>query len=217
MHTARISVALVGSILLASGAIWACSAGGSSSDTGASPGPTATVTGGPTGTPTGTSTTPPPAADPGDAGTGSDCGKAPTLHPPTGSSPGVYCPFSATAGGKNVTCTAGQQCCETPSSANPSTCVTTGTTCPVANSTIWQCESPQDCGGSKKCCAHAADGGAVTVQQDTCGPYLSHFSGTTCMTSCPAGDLVVCEQQNDCTSGTCTAVKPKGNDIGVCN
>jgi hypothetical protein len=60
---------------------------------------------------------------------------------------------------------------------------------------------------------------AVTVMTDTCGPYLSHFAGTTCAASCGSGELTVCAANADCTGiggGTCTAVKPAGNDIGVC-
>ncbi len=222
MQSARIGLALIGSTLLAAGALWACSSdGGSSASSDTSPTePSGSKTTGSKGTtPPSSPTSDPgsdPSADPGDAGAG-DCGKPPTLHPPKAGAEGVYCPFSATAGGKNVTCAPGQQCCESPTSGTPSTCVAAGSACPVPKSTIWQCGSAQDCGSGKKCCAHAADGGAVTVQQDTCGPYLSHFGGTSCETSCAAGELVVCEQQTDCTSGTCTAVKPKGNDIGVCN
>ena len=67
------------------------------------------------------------------------------------------------------------------------------------------------------CCAHSGDGGAVTIATDTCGTYLSKFSGTRCASSCGAGELTVCEVAAECTGGkTCTAVKPKGNDIGVC-
>jgi hypothetical protein len=219
MQTARIGLAVLGSTILAAAALWACSSdngSATSSDT-APTEPASTSKPSPSSPSAGPAADPGAQPDPGDAGAGSDCGKPPTLHPPKAGSVGVYCPFSATAGGKNVTCAAGQQCCETPTSGTPSTCVAAGSACPVAKSTVWQCESAQDCGSGKKCCAHAADAGAVTVQQDTCGPYLSHFSGTSCQTSCTAGELVVCEQQSDCSSGTCTAVKPKGNDIGVCN
>jgi hypothetical protein len=67
-----------------------------------------------------------------------------------------------------------------------------------------------------QCCARSSAGGAVTIQSDTCGPYLSKFDNTHCEASCGTGELVVCEAQADCTSGTCTAVSPKGNQIGVC-
>jgi hypothetical protein len=90
-------------------------------------------------------------------------------------------------------------------------------TCPVAGSTPWQCADPADCPGGQVCCAHSGDAGPVVVRSDTCGPYLSKFEGTRCATSCAAGELVVCEEDSACNTGTCTAVKPKGNDIGVCN
>jgi hypothetical protein len=147
---------------------------------------------------------------------GSDCGKAASLHPNSGDG-GIYCPFSATgAGGKNIYCLETEQCCENPSGSGASTCVAKGTACPVATATVWECEDPTDCQGGKKCCAHSGDGGTVTIADDTCGPYLSKFSGTRCETTCGTGELVVCEKQAHCTTGTCTAVKPKGNDIGVC-
>jgi hypothetical protein len=150
---------------------------------------------------------------------GSDCGTAPTLHPakPDG---GMYCPFSAPTGGKNIYCAENQQCCENPAGGGVSTCEAVGTACPVAAATVWECQDPLDCVGSAsgtKCCAHSAAAGAVTVATDTCGPYLSKFSGTHCATACAAGELQVCEKPADCTTGTCTAVKPKGNAIGVCN
>ena len=145
---------------------------------------------------------------------GADCGKAASLHPNAGDG-GIYCPFSAPAGGKNVYCAETQQCCENPAGGAVSTCVAKGAACPVAAATVWECEDPTDCAGMK-CCAHASDGGTVTLSTDTCGPYLSKFSGTRCAAACAAGELQVCEKQGDCASGTCTAVKPKGNDIGVC-
>jgi hypothetical protein len=163
-----------------------------------------------------TDTSMPPEEDsapPVDAG--SDCGKAASLHPNAGDG-GIYCPFSAPTGGKNVYCSETEQCCENPSGSGVSTCVAKGTACPVAAATVWECEDPADCSGGKKCCAHAGDAGAVTVGSDTCGPYLSKFSGTRCETTCAANELVVCQKPADCATGTCTAVKPKGNDIGVC-
>src|ERR1700735_3264677 len=54
----------------------------------------------------------PPGVDAGhDAGVDANtCGTVPTLHPEVEA--GVYCPFAATG---NIHCTAGQECCETPS------------------------------------------------------------------------------------------------------
>ena len=155
-----------------------------------------------------------PDTDSSVADAGSECGTPAALHAPKADG-GIYCPFSAPTGGKNVYCAENQQCCENVSGAGVSTCVAKGTACPLATATAWECEDPQDCAG-KKCCAHSGDAGVVTVASDTCGPYLSKFSGTRCETTCGTGELEVCETQAECTTGTCTAVKPKGNSIGVC-
>jgi hypothetical protein len=196
--------------------LWACSAdngpastgeptvgdSGSRSDTGSSTPPS---------TPPGT----PPDVPPGDAGT--DCSKPAQLFPPKGDG-GMFCPFSAAPGGKDIYCTDTQTCCETPSGSSPSTCVPgKTTTCPVSGSTAWECLDDVNCQGGKVCCAYGTDGGPVSVGTDTCGPYLSHFGGTRCETSCAAGELSVCEAQSECKTGTCTAVKPKANDVGVCH
>ncbi len=209
----RVSWITLVALAFVAGAIDACSDNGSS--------PTGTVLGTiDSGAPLdGAKPSPVDSGGPGDAGSGdaaNECGMAAKLHPPTPDG-GIYCPFSAADGGKNVYCTETQTCCETPSGTSPSTCVAGKTdTCPVAKSTAWQCEDPADCPSGQKCCAHSGDAGAVTVQADVCGPYLSKFSGTRCASACSAGELVVCEEQAACPTGTCTAVKPKGNDIGVC-
>ena len=130
---------------------------------------------------------------------------------------GLFCPFSSTDGGKNLYCTSGsQECCVTPQSAGtPSTCETRDAGCPVANSTILECGHPEDCNGGK-CCAWSSTG-SLAFLQDVCGPYLSKFTGTRCEASCGAGELTVCGGDQDCTGGaTCVAVKPKGNNTGVC-
>lgn len=152
----------------------------------------------------------------GDAG--AECGTAAKLFPPKPDG-GIFCPFSKTgAGGKDIYCAETEQCCENVMGAGASTCVAKGTACPVATATVWECEDPANCPTGQQCCAHSsAAGTAVTVSTDTCGAYLSKFSGTKCAATCAAGELVVCEQQSECAMGTCTAVKPKGNDIGVCN
>ena len=149
---------------------------------------------------------------------GAECGTAPKLFVPKPDG-GIFCPFSATgAGGKNIYCPETDQCCENPMGSGVSTCVTKGMACPVMGATVWECEDPSNCTAGQKCCAHSGTAGtAVTVATDTCGPYLSKFSGTKCAATCAAGELEVCEQQSECTMGTCTAVKPKGNSIGVCN
>jgi hypothetical protein len=194
-------------------ALEACSSTDSGTSSGAVVTPTVDGGGSAKDANPGDTSTPQQDAAAGDAG--SDCGTPAKLFPPKPDG-GVFCPFSAPAGGKNVYCTDTQQCCENAKGQGVSTCVAKGTACPVQGATAWECEDPSNCAAGQKCCAHSGDAGAVTIATDTCGPYLSKFSGTRCAATCGAGELVVCEQQSECTSGTCTAVKPKGNDIGVC-
>lgn len=125
---------------------------------------------------------------------------------------GVYCPFSALDGGKNVFCSSGtQQCCVTPESAgSPATCQDRDTECPVANSTLLECQHPEDC-DQGTCCAGAQ------VGTDVCNLYLKKFTGTKCRDACQAGELAVCGQTDDCSDGqTCEGVKAKGSTLGVC-
>lgn len=196
--------------------------GGTDTGTG---GEVATDTGtGGTDTGTGGGDTDVDTGSPGEGGTDAGCGSTPTLHPPPAdagtSNPGVFCPFSAPTGGKNITCAAGQSCCETPAAAGtPSTCVTTGTAssptaCPVAKSTVWDCEGPANCGTGTVCCAVA-----TSIATDaTCGyDKAKGFKGTTCAAACAAGDFQICEAAGDCPAGkTCTPFKAQGNQIGYC-
>ncbi|AKV00744.1 hypothetical protein AKJ09_07407 [Labilithrix luteola] len=217
----RIFFLLGGALVIDGLLVIACSSDGSSSP-GETPPVTASADAGTksdahtsgdtgTGSNTGTDSSTPT----GDGG--SDCGTPATLHPPKADG-GIYCPYSASDGGKNLYCPTTDQCCESAKGGSPSTCVTKGSACPTASATVWECESPLDCPGmGMQCCAHGGTKASVTVQQDTCGPYLSKFDGTRCASSCGAGELVVCEAPSDCATGTCTAVKPKGNDIGVCH
>jgi hypothetical protein len=155
--------------------------------------------------------------DGGGGDAAADCGTPAKLFPPTADG-GIFCPFSGPPGGKNVSCLDTEQCCENAKGAGVSTCAPKGSVCPVAGATVWECEDPSSCPTGQKCCAHSSAAGTpVTVGNDTCGPFLSKFSGTKCAAACATGELVVCEQQSECTTGTCTAVKPKGNSIGVCN
>lgn len=149
---------------------------------------------------------------------GSDCSTPAKLFPPKADG-GIFCPFSRTTPtGKDLYCLETEQCCENVMGSGASTCIAKGTACPITTATAWECEDPANCPAGQVCCAHSsAAGTAVTVASDTCGPYLSKFSGTKCAASCATGELVVCKQQSECTMGTCTAVKPKDNDIGVCN
>lgn len=155
---------------------------------------------------------------PGDSGSDAvACGTTPTLHPPkAGATPDTYCPFSATTtGGKNIYCSQGKQCCETPSSAGtPSTCVTAGAACPVAGSTAIQCTYPQGCGSGKRCCANAAK---IDLKPGCTYDSAVTFTGTVCATSCSATQFVVCAADTDCPSGqTCTPFAAGGSDYGVC-
>jgi hypothetical protein len=140
------------------------------------------------------------------------CGTTPALHPEVEA--GVYCPFTATG---NIHCTAGQECCETPSTtANGSTCETVGTSCPVAGSIDWVCQGPLDCASSSNgpvCC------GAGTVAEDnTCGfDRGSGFVSTHCSTLCQTGEVTVCSAATgDCASGTCVPFKIAGIVLGAC-
>jgi hypothetical protein len=150
----------------------------------------------------------------GDAGhdAGNTCGTPPVLHPETAA--GVYCPFTAAG---SVHCTAGQECCEAPStSANGSTCEAAGTTCPITGSISWACDGPVDCAASAAgpvCCA------AGTVSLDsTCGFNRgSGFTSSHCASSCVGSEISICSEATDpCSSGTCTAFKVAGIVIGTC-
>jgi hypothetical protein len=155
----------------------------------------------------------------GDSGT---CEQPPTLH--AESAAGVYCPFSGVNGGADVTCTAGQHCCETPeTSTAPSTCEAMGTACPVAGSIDWQCEEAIDCTASGSagpiCC-----GTGTPTTETACGQTWaewSGFTGTKCATSCASPGITVCETTADCASSaagtTCTPSKADGNQFGFCN
>lgn len=216
MRTNRAALALAGGLSLASAAVAlldACSDNGNSGSGSSLP-----LDSGAKGTDANAAdSAPDDDGSTGETDAGTDCATPPKLHPPKADG-GIFCPYSGVDGGKNIYCAITDTCCETPDKTTPSSCVSgKTTTCPVAKSTPWQCEDPADCAGGQKCCAYAQDGGAVTVKTDTCGPYLSHFAGTRCADTCAAGELVVCEEQSACSNGTCTAVKPKGNAIGVCN
>jgi len=160
----------------------------------------------------------------GNSGSGSSsgsCEKPPQLYPETGSG-GMYCPFSAPAGGKASYCTAGQFCCETPASAGTlSTC--SSSAC-AAGDTSWGCEGTPDCASQSGtiCCVVAKSGSSVTVGSNpACGsnpafPYLGGFAGTACSATCASG-YQICQATSDCSGGkTCVAIKPEGNSVGFC-
>ena len=151
----------------------------------------------------------------GSTGTGSgSCEKPPALYAETAA--GVYCPFSVAAGtgGGAATCTAGQHCCE-PASGT-STCTAAGTAC-TAGDTDWECEGPLDCAGSAGgavCCGTGTVGNQVACGIYPAFSYGSMFTGSTCAASCST--YVICSKQTECATGTCTAIKAKGNSFGYC-
>ena len=113
----------------------------------------------------------PPPDDSGPVDSGPSCGSLPALHPET--TPGVYCPFTATGA---VHCAAGEECCEAPSGQD-STCQAAGAACPIASSLAWECADPLDCQGSAAgavCCATG-----TTAYDSVCGYYRgSGFTGS---------------------------------------
>ena len=88
-----------------------------------------------------------------------------------------------------------------------------------------------DCAALYDCCdaLPAADVSAcINDMQAPCGnvpayPYVSGFKGSTCAASCNAGtfdggiiSFIMCSQQSDCPTGTCTPIEPKGGSAGYC-
>jgi hypothetical protein len=142
-----------------------------------------------------------------------DCGTVPALH--TETEAGVYCPFTAAG---SVHCAASQECCETPSIVtNGSTCLTTGTACPITGSLSWECNGPLDCAGSGAgavCCA----GGTVSVDTTCDFDRGSSFTGSHCATSCATAEVTICSALTDpCAAGTeCTPFKVAGVVLGAC-
>jgi hypothetical protein len=157
-------------------------------------------------------------------GTGSvTCYAAPTkVYPEDGG--GFYCPFSKVDGGSIEYCTGGtEHCCEP--STGTSSCEPIATQCGTGN-TDWQCEGTPDCASMPGtiCCGtgHVAQQAA----QPGCGPdggtlpafpYVSGFTGSSCMTPSACTTFQICSQTTECSTGTCTPIRPKGNDIGYCN
>ena len=166
-----------------------------------------------------------------DAGSDDDSGPScpmPPEHVYAETVAGVYCPFSAPPGGKNVACQSGQQCCETPAAANvPSTCVVDGTVCPIAGSTAWQCDGPLDCASSSSgsvCCGIGSIETAAACGMVPPFPYVSGANGSVCQAQCATQasgqeEFQVCSQDSDCpaSASNCVAIAPKGVVIGYCS
>ena len=159
------------------------------------------------------------AADAGfDATPTPDCGSAPVLRPPLDGS--IFCPFSAPQGQPPLRCAPTDECCETPEEAGVlGTCDPKGAACAVPGSTRWECQDTANCGAGQVCCAVGADGGALGYNPvGACGiPFLSSFDGTRCLAACPVGAMQMCESQASCRSGTCTPLRSRGVEFGICN
>ena len=158
---------------------------------------------------------------------GGGCASPPQLFKP--SAKGLYCPFSKNPDGGTgaAYCTANSQvCCVSPSAdAGSSVCAANQGACPAADS-LWQCSAPQECGGGTPVCCLTA--GPLEADPNCAGfQKTKGFYATTCTTAqactgtVDAGkyidnQYVVCEQQSDCTTGTCTPLKTSGTSIGLC-
>jgi hypothetical protein len=147
-------------------------------------------------------------------GTGGQCSKISTLHPPNADAgtQTLYCPFSGVDGGSNDYCdTATEHCCE-PKSGTAS-CTAKATPC-ASGDTDWQCEDPSECGSGMQCCGK---GTMVKSTDANCGNYATGFTGTYCAASCAAGDIQMCTSDGECTSPqTCLPFNTKGNQVGGC-
>ena len=160
-----------------------------------------------------------PDASPGDAraDVAVDCGAAPLLRPPLDAS--IFCPFSAPFGQPPLRCAPTEECCETPPDAGVlGTCEPKGAACAVPGSTRWECQDTSNCTSGQICCAFGADGGALGINPPgTCAwPYLTSFDGTRCLSACPAGAVQACEAQASCLQGTCTPLRTRGVELGLC-
>lgn len=143
-------------------------------------------------------------------GGGGDSACPTGFHPePAGK---TYCPSVAGDAGDSV-CATGEHCCmPSKMTGMSSTCSTTacGGTGMMAPKD-WACSAPSSCAAGK-CCAV---GQIIAV--GTCGlPQIQMFKSTTCAAACAAGEIVVCQAQSDCTTGTCTLATAGGAAIGIC-
>ncbi len=149
-----------------------------------------------------------------DAGTGSECGTTPALHPSDAGS--IYCPFGPDGGA--ITCQ-NEACCisgKVGSAFPPSTCAMAGQ-CNFqadAGNTEIDCEQSADCPSGQVCCG----GGPAPQQVQGCGYYQEKgMQYAKCAASCQAAEWQICSSNADCTGGkTCTPTKIKGAGIGFC-
>jgi hypothetical protein len=153
-----------------------------------------------------------------------DCGTPSKLFKETKA--GVFCPYSEVGDAGDVTCAAGELCCQpdAPDDAGvypPSKCEKKK--CKAADDISWQCEGPLDCASSKEgpvCCGY----GTPEKEAPQCSDYAyvsgAFGLGTVCAASCAAGtQTVICDSKKggECPSGTtCTPVRYHGNQVGYC-
>jgi len=201
--------AAVGMAMIAA-SLGACSSPGTTTDAGKD---VTTTTD--TGTNKDTGTTP----DTGIQDAGADCKNVPSSFP-FSTEAGPYCPYQAD--GSAPDCLLGDHCCVYKTIGVPSTCNTASTACTPgsdAGTTDFQCEETNDCTGTGQVCCLNAPG---SLNQDPgCTSYwfVSHMSGTSCMTTSCGTQPQLCGSNADCAnlSGkTCTPVNTKGIWIGVC-
>lgn len=145
-------------------------------------------------------------------GGGGDSACPTSLHPePVGK---TYCPSVAGDGGDSV-CAVGEHCCMPSkmtglsSTCSGAACGGTGMMAPKD----WACSAPSSCAtAGDKCCAVGQ-----IIMGGTCGlPQIQMFKSTMCEAACAAGEIVVCQAQSDCTTGTCTLATAGGAAIGIC-
>lgn len=155
----------------------------------------------------------------GMGGSGGDPCKTPTtLHPPEldGGLDNIYCPFSATGGGKNDYCAAGSEhCCEPKATGSVSKCQPSSQPCATGD-TDWRCQDPvADCPSGQKCCGI---GTVVKNSDPKCANYATGFTGTKCATACGAGEVEMCTSDSECTAPeVCLPFGAKGAQVGACH
>lgn len=154
------------------------------------------------------------------------CANPPKLYAP--SDAGVYCPYSKSDASATQYCAPGSQvCCLAPiddaGGSSPSVCQQG----PCAtNWRAWACASPSECPTPGDVCCLTA--GPVEADPKCAGYQKTKgFDNTACIPAAKCTGTVmigkytdnltvVCAQQSDCKTGTCTAVKTTGTSIGLC-
>jgi hypothetical protein len=198
----------------------------------------------PTATPTNTADTGTPGKDGGGGGTdgGGGVPDAATclakLRPNAAAGP--FCPFVPKPdGGVGVNCATGETCClgsaklGVDAGFDPSECKAGGATAcapasdPKQNPSNFECTEKDDCATGQVCCIvpflMALDGGpsakpGTGTNANKC-VIARGENGTRCKATCAANDLQGCQQDSDCTTGTCTSISVGPGDrvqMGYC-